>query len=66
MKITKPKSHKGAHKRFTLKAKGSLISHRSTNRSHINTKMSANRKRRLSKNTSLSKADYHKIKSIIT
>lgn len=64
MAKTKMKTHRGASKRFRLTGSGKIKRNKAY-KSHILTKKSAKRKRRLRKPTILTSADYKRIKSII-
>lgn len=55
--MPKIKTSQGAAKRFKRNNKSCGFKHRSANRSHINTKMTAKRKRHLRRMSQVSKAD---------
>jgi large subunit ribosomal protein L35 len=61
--MPKMKTHKGALKRF--KAKKNLIKRGSAFRSHILTKMSADRKRKLRSPQTVSSADIKAVKNML-
>ncbi len=61
---TKRKTHRGAAKRFKLTASGKVKRHRAY-ASHILTKKTRKRKRKLRKSTLVSKADQARIAAIL-
>lgn len=63
--MPKKKTHRGAAKRFKL-TKNGKVKHRRANRSHILTKKSPGRKRRLRKDKYLAPADAKNIKQMIS
>jgi large subunit ribosomal protein L35 len=62
--MPKLKTHRGAAKRFNIKANGD-VAYRQTNRSHLNTKMTAKRKRHLRINSVADGTESKRIKSSI-
>jgi len=60
----KMKSHRGASKRFRLTGTGKVKRNKAY-KSHILTKKTAKRKRKLRKSAILGSADYKRIKSVI-
>jgi len=62
--MPKMKSSRGAGKRFSLTATGKVKRHKAY-RSHILTKKSRKRKRKLRKSTELSKGDQKRIKRLM-
>jgi large subunit ribosomal protein L35 len=59
--MPKMKTHRGAAKRFKLTGTGKIMRVKAY-KSHILTKKSAKRKRRLSEETEVSKADYPRVR----
>jgi large subunit ribosomal protein L35 len=62
--VPKQKTHRGAAKRFKVTAKGKVLRHHSET-SHILTKKSSKRKRKLRKSAVVSKAFEKMIKTIL-
>ena len=62
--MPKQKTHKGAAKRFKLTAKGKVVRHHSMT-SHILTKKTSKRKRRLRKPDLVAKANKKKLDAIL-
>jgi large subunit ribosomal protein L35 len=62
--MPKLKTHKGAQKRFKVTGKKKII-HSKANKSHILTKKSAKRKRKLGKRDTVSPSDRHRIKEML-
>ncbi|HHX13948.1 MAG TPA: 50S ribosomal protein L35 [Clostridiales bacterium] len=62
--MAKMKSHRGASKRFKITGTGKVMRHKAY-KSHILTKKSAKRKRRLRQGTLLTSADEKRIKSVL-
>ena len=62
--MPKQKTHRGAAKRFKITAKGKVLRHHSET-SHILTKKSAKRKRKLRKSANVSPAFEKMIKTIL-
>ena len=63
--MPKMKTHKGAKKRFKVSGNGKL-SRRQRNLNHFNSKMSSRRKRRLSGEVPVDKADTKRIKRLLS
>ncbi|MEE9501386.1 MAG: 50S ribosomal protein L35 [Candidatus Aminicenantaceae bacterium] len=62
--MPKLKTHKGAKKRFKITGKKKVM-HNKANKSHILTKKSAKRKRKLGKKDLISPADRSRIKDML-
>lgn len=62
--MPKLKTHKGASKRFRFTAKGKIM-RRKANASHIMTKKSSKRKRKLKKPTLVVKEEFKRIKDLL-
>lgn len=62
--MSKNKTHKGAKKRVRLSATGKLVRRR-PNGSHLLTKKSANRKRKLRKNTTIGAQDQSRLRDLL-
>ncbi len=62
--MPKMKTHRGAAKRFKKTGKGKIKRHRAYG-SHLLTKKSAGRKRRLRKSTLVSASDYKRIEKLL-
>ena len=62
--MSKNKTHKGTKKRIRLTATGKLV-HRRPFGSHLLTKKSANRKRKLRKGAIIDKADHNRLRDLL-